>query len=113
MGITNVSIYKPYMADDVEVGGLCLQVSFNIYDAEIRDYGDGTIDVIDYMLEDIEFFDEVTYELVPQHEKHTDFAGFIPFTDTPQEDVVKAIKAGHDTELREIIGRKYFEEEEK
>ena len=107
---TTISIHRTYTAEDIEPFGNPITVCFNIMEATIIDYSpDDEIEIIDYVLEDVEVFREYLYNGTG---KPGD--GYTPFfSDTTSNIVIAAIKNGKDDEaIRAIIIDEYHNQVE-
>ena len=102
---TTISILKTYTAEDIEPFGNPITVCFNIMEATIIDYSpDDEMEIIDYVLEDIELFREHLYKGTG---KPGD--GYAPFySDIISNIAIETIKNGKDGEaIRAIIIDEY------
>lgn len=102
-----ISVWKDFDFEEVEFnGGNVLHIRGNISEATIRANGkDEEIDVVDYVLEDMEFYSE---------QAHTkDCNGFIPFAETAYDRVKETIKGNKflNDKIEQKIRDKYWDEE--
>ena len=106
-----ISILKTYTAEDIEPFGKPITVCFNIMEATIIDYSpDDEIEIIDYVLEDVEIFRGYLYKGTGK--PGDGYTAFL--SDIVQDIVIRAIKNGKDDEaIRAIIIDKYHNQEEK
>ena len=104
MGKVMASIYSSFEVEDLEVREGLLTVRGTIESAEIRDHGDGAGEVINYLLDDLEYF---AGEFDDADGSAAD--GFVDVPEDMVDEVTEAISNDSINEkIEEIVLDEYF-----